>query len=172
MKNKIGITIVVVAGLLLGVQAACADAMLCSGEQKTCISNCQKGTNPTLIGNCIANCRARLSACVAGRGWAAGRGLPRPGPDHGVHHHRDPCDIGYRDSVVRHPGTRRALAPRGLPGLPQWPGATALSPHPRGVTRCYRKVCRRGWRGWQTNRDAAGAGGNTNMTCSDASLKG
>jgi hypothetical protein len=72
MKNKIAMTIAVAAGLMFAAQAAHAEAMLCSGEQKTCITNCQKGTNPTLIGNCIANCRARLSSCIQTGCWDNG----------------------------------------------------------------------------------------------------
>jgi hypothetical protein len=72
MKNKIGITIAVVAGLMLGAQAAQADAMLCSGEQKNCITNCQKKPIRQIASDCIANCRARLSACMQTGCWDNG----------------------------------------------------------------------------------------------------
>ncbi len=59
MNTKIIAAMVVVVGLYLWArQTALAAPMLCSGEQKTCIAACQ-GNPRALIGDCIANCRAR-----------------------------------------------------------------------------------------------------------------
>jgi hypothetical protein len=61
----------IVAIYLLGAQTALAAPMLCSGEQKTCISVCQR--NPlALIGDCIANCRTRFNYCRQTGCWDNG----------------------------------------------------------------------------------------------------
>jgi hypothetical protein len=62
---------VAVALYLLGSQMTFAAPMLCSGEQKTCIAACQKNP-PTLVGDCIANCRARTNYCKQTGCWDNG----------------------------------------------------------------------------------------------------
>jgi len=72
MKIKIIIAMAAIAALsLLGAQTALAAPMLCSGEQKTCIAACQR--NPrALVGDCIANCRARFNYCRQTGCWDSG----------------------------------------------------------------------------------------------------
>jgi hypothetical protein len=57
---------------LFGARTAGAAPMLCSGEQKTCIAACQKNP-PTLVGDCIANCRSRFNYCRQTGCWDNGR---------------------------------------------------------------------------------------------------
>jgi len=72
MKIKIIIAIAAIVGLsLFGAPAALAEAMKCSGEQKICISVCQKSPRD-LIADCIANCRARLNYCRQTGCWDNG----------------------------------------------------------------------------------------------------
>src|SRR5665213_2565598 len=52
---------------------AVAGPMKCSGEQKTCVTVCQKTINPALQAQCIADCRTRLNYC---RQPAAGTTAP------------------------------------------------------------------------------------------------
>ena len=72
MPNKIITAMAaIVAIYVLGAQTALAAPMLCSGEQKTCISVCQ--INPrALIGDCIAKCRARTNYCKQTGCWDNG----------------------------------------------------------------------------------------------------
>jgi hypothetical protein len=57
---------------LSSAQVALAAPMLCSGEQKTCIAACQR--NPrAVIGDCIANCRARFNYCRQTGCWDNGK---------------------------------------------------------------------------------------------------
>ena len=62
----------VIALYLLGAQGARAAPMLCSGEQKTCIAVCQ-GYPRAVVGDCIANCRARFNYCRQTGCWDDGR---------------------------------------------------------------------------------------------------
>ena len=65
-------TVPIVALYLFGAHVALAAPMLCSGEQKTCIAACQR--NPrALIGDCIANCRARFNYCRQTGCWDNGK---------------------------------------------------------------------------------------------------
>ncbi len=61
-----------VAGLcLVYAPAALAQPMKCSGEQKTCISNCNKIPNAS-ISVCITNCGTRQAMCVKTGCWDNG----------------------------------------------------------------------------------------------------
>jgi hypothetical protein len=60
-----------VAAQLFGAQPTLADSMKCSGEQKTCIAACQKMPRG-LVGDCIANCRARTNYCKLTGCWDNG----------------------------------------------------------------------------------------------------
>jgi hypothetical protein len=62
----------VVALYLFGSQVAPAAPMLCSGEQQTCIAACEKNSR-ALVGDCIANCRARTNYCKQTGCWDNGR---------------------------------------------------------------------------------------------------
>jgi hypothetical protein len=57
---------------LLGAQAALAEPMKCSGEQKTCVSNCIKGGNPIQAKACAENCRVSQANCMHSGCWAFG----------------------------------------------------------------------------------------------------
>jgi hypothetical protein len=61
----------IVAPYLFGAQPAPAEPMKCSGEQKTCIASCQKYPR-ALVGDCIANCRARTNYCKQTGCWDNG----------------------------------------------------------------------------------------------------
>lgn len=56
---------------LLGAQAAIADPMKCSGEEKTCLTACKKAARVT-VSVCLTGCGARLSACVKTGCWDNG----------------------------------------------------------------------------------------------------
>jgi len=60
-----------VALYLFGSQVVRAAPMLCSGEQKTCIATCQKNSR-ALVGDCIADCRARTNYCKQTGCWDNG----------------------------------------------------------------------------------------------------
>ena len=72
MNIKLTVVIAVCAGLLLSTAAAFAQPMRCSGEQKTCIANCQKIPNRAIIPTCVTNCGARQSACMKTSCWDSG----------------------------------------------------------------------------------------------------
>jgi hypothetical protein len=55
---------------LLGAQAASAEPMKCSGEQKTCVNNCIKGGNAMQAKQCAENCRASQANCMRSGCWA------------------------------------------------------------------------------------------------------
>lgn len=57
---------------LLGAQGALADPMKCSGEQKTCVTNCIKSGNAIQAQACAENCRASLANCMRNGCWAYG----------------------------------------------------------------------------------------------------
>jgi hypothetical protein len=61
----------VVVVYLSGVPVALAAPMLCSGEQKNCIAACQNKPR-ALVGDCIANCRARTNYCKQTGCWDDG----------------------------------------------------------------------------------------------------
>ena len=72
MTTKIiSVVAAVVVAALFGAQGAIAAPMLCSGEQKTCISVCQRNLL-ALIGDCIANCRTRFNYCRQTGCWDNG----------------------------------------------------------------------------------------------------
>jgi hypothetical protein len=73
MRYKILNAIAIVVGLyLFGAQAALAAPMLCSGEQKSCLSACQLSPR-ALIPDCVTNCRTRFNYCRATGCWDNGR---------------------------------------------------------------------------------------------------
>jgi hypothetical protein len=56
---------------LMGVQAAWAEPMKCSGEQKTCLSTCAR--MPTGQAQaCLENCRASQAYCIRSGCWQNG----------------------------------------------------------------------------------------------------
>jgi hypothetical protein len=57
---------------LVWAQAALAEPMKCSGEQKTCISNCNKTLNRALISACVTDCSTREAICVRTGCWDNG----------------------------------------------------------------------------------------------------
>jgi len=56
---------------LLGAQAARADPMKCSGEEKTCVTNCKKAARVP-VSVCVTGCGSRLSACLKTGCWDNG----------------------------------------------------------------------------------------------------
>jgi hypothetical protein len=58
--------------LLLGAQAARAEPMKCSGEQKTCVNNCVKAGNALQAKQCGENCRVSQANCMRSGCWANG----------------------------------------------------------------------------------------------------
>jgi hypothetical protein len=73
MPHKIVSVMAVIVGLfVLGARSAPAAPMLCSGEQKTCNSDCQKSPR-ALIAECVATCRNRLDYCKHTGCWNNGR---------------------------------------------------------------------------------------------------
>ena len=57
--------------VLLGVPAAMAEPMKCSGEEKACLTACKKTARMT-VSVCVTGCGARLSACVKTGCWDNG----------------------------------------------------------------------------------------------------
>jgi len=49
-----------------------AQPMRCSAEEQACIAICNKHSNRTLVPNCIAECRARMSVCRQTGCWDSG----------------------------------------------------------------------------------------------------
>lgn len=73
MRRKIIYAMAAIVALyLFGARAALAAPMLCSGEEKTCLSLCVKYTNPAQAANCVASCRARLAYCKHTGCWDNG----------------------------------------------------------------------------------------------------
>jgi hypothetical protein len=73
MKYQVIYAIAAIVGLYLsGAQTALAGPMLYRGEQKVCISNCVKNTNPAGVSNCLAICHARLAVCRKTGCWDNG----------------------------------------------------------------------------------------------------
>lgn len=61
------------AGLaLLCAQAAFADPMKCSGEQKTCLANCSTAVKGGALSICVTNCGQRQAMCVKTGCWDNG----------------------------------------------------------------------------------------------------
>lgn len=71
IDKVINLIAAVVALYLLGAQLALADAMRCSSEGKTCISECMK--NRVTASVCVTNCRTRQSICMRTGCWDNGR---------------------------------------------------------------------------------------------------
>jgi hypothetical protein len=46
--------------------------MRCSGEQKTCITACNKSPDRSSISTCVTNCGARQSICMKTGCWDTG----------------------------------------------------------------------------------------------------
>ena len=73
MNFKLTFAITIGLGLfLLSTPAALAQPMRCSGEQKTCIANCQKNIDRTVASQCTANCHIRLTNCIKNGCWDSG----------------------------------------------------------------------------------------------------
>jgi predicted RNA-binding Zn ribbon-like protein len=51
---------------------ASAAAMRCSGEQKTCIANCDKSRDRSKLSTCLTSCGARQSTCMKTGCWNSG----------------------------------------------------------------------------------------------------
>jgi hypothetical protein len=58
--------------VLLFIEAAVAAPMRCSGEQKTCITACNKSLDKSLISTCVTNCGLRQSLCMKTGCWDTG----------------------------------------------------------------------------------------------------
>ena len=56
---------------LLAAPAAKADPMKCSGEEKTCLTNCKKAAR-VAVSVCATGCGSRLSACLKTGCWDNG----------------------------------------------------------------------------------------------------
>ena len=57
--------------ILLGAQAALADPMKCSGEEKTCVTNCSKFARTT-VSQCLEACRMSRIICLRTGCWDTG----------------------------------------------------------------------------------------------------
>ena len=68
--------LVAATGLLgliaLASHIASAAPMRCSGEQKICITNCNKATDRSTIPACVTACGARQSFCMKTGCWDSG----------------------------------------------------------------------------------------------------
>jgi hypothetical protein len=72
MSRKLVHALAMAASLTLLTASALAAPMKCSGEQKTCVTVCQKTINPALQAQCIADCRTRLNYCRQTGCWDNG----------------------------------------------------------------------------------------------------
>jgi hypothetical protein len=70
MKTKITYALAMVL-FLLGAQGVLADPMKCTGEEKTCTTNCTKFARTT-ISNCLELCRASRQICLRTGCWDTG----------------------------------------------------------------------------------------------------
>jgi hypothetical protein len=66
-----------IAAALIGLGLLCAGAafaapMRCSGEQKTCITACNKSPDRNSISTCVTNCGQRQSLCMKTGCWDNG----------------------------------------------------------------------------------------------------
>ena len=69
---KTNITFALAAGLiLLGAQAAFAEPMKCSGEEKTCNTNCIKIARAA-VSRCMETCRSSRFICLRTGCWDSG----------------------------------------------------------------------------------------------------
>ena len=69
---KTQITYVMAVGVfLMATQAAHADPMRCTGEEKNCNSNCVKFARAT-VSNCLEICRATRQICMRTGCWDNG----------------------------------------------------------------------------------------------------
>jgi hypothetical protein len=71
-RSAICLIAAVIVLCLSGAQWAQTAPLRCSAEEKTCIATCNKNSNRTLIPNCIANCRTRMSVCRQTGCWSNG----------------------------------------------------------------------------------------------------
>jgi len=72
MTYKVIHAIAAVGALVLfGAQPASADSMKCSDQEKACVVACQRMPR-ALVGDCIANCRARANFCRQTGCWNEG----------------------------------------------------------------------------------------------------
>lgn len=69
MRNLAAVIAVAIA--LLGAQAAWADPMKCSGEQKTCLSGCARMAAAQAQA-CLESCRASQAYCIRSGCWQHG----------------------------------------------------------------------------------------------------
>lgn len=65
------IPIIAAAFVLFGAQAAFAEPMKCSGEQKTCTTGCAR-LPAGQIQLCMENCRVAQANCMRSGCWASG----------------------------------------------------------------------------------------------------
>ena len=72
MSRKLVHALAMAAALTLLAAPAFAAPMKCSGEQKTCITICQKTINPALQAQCIADCHTRQNYCRQTGCWDNG----------------------------------------------------------------------------------------------------
>lgn len=56
---------------LMAAQAATAEPMKCSGEEKTCSTSCRKAAR-IAVSTCLTDCGTRLSACMRTGCWDNG----------------------------------------------------------------------------------------------------
>ena len=72
IKYKLTCAIAACVGLiLLDTQAALADPMRCTGEEKTCNTNCLKIAR-TAVSSCLETCRANRQICLRTGCWDSG----------------------------------------------------------------------------------------------------
>jgi hypothetical protein len=70
MKCKLICAVLAIGGVLLfRPETARAAPMLCSGEFKTCISNCPRIADRNIVSACINGCHARQSMCMRTGCW-------------------------------------------------------------------------------------------------------
>jgi hypothetical protein len=62
---------IIAAFLSIGVQAALAEPMKCSGEQKKCTTPCAR-LPAAQIQACVENCRVSQANCLRSGCWASG----------------------------------------------------------------------------------------------------
>jgi hypothetical protein len=72
MRRKIIVAVAVAAGVLATAQSGTAQPVRCSGELKTCITNCSKNPNRAVLGVCVTNCRTLGSNCMRTGCWDNG----------------------------------------------------------------------------------------------------
>jgi hypothetical protein len=65
-------TVAAVVLCICNTPQAFAAPMKCSGEQKNCVTVCQKTLSPGLVPACANNCRTRLNNCQHTGCWDSG----------------------------------------------------------------------------------------------------